>query len=274
MPVSCPTSLCPRRVYLSTHARLLHFAKPWCNIQVEIARASARSVRVLVLGYNFLMNRVSIHIDGANFYLLALKPFGIKDANFDYEKFALMLANGREIVPRGKRLYIGTVPERVGDPKSKAAVSRQTSLFTRLHSTHWETRTSIHKKKFETIMVDNRVQDWESLLQKGINSFAFEKYVEKGIDVKLATDLVVGAVDNQYDTALVVSSDTDLIPAIDWIRSRGKKVEYVGFSIPHPMDHKKDIKPTVAMIDRTDAPSRILIESDIRNLIMGQQPLI
>jgi len=219
------------------------------------------------------VSRVSIHIDGANFYLLALKPLGIKDANFDYEKFILMLANGRDVAPHGKRFYIGTVPEREGDLKSKAAVSRQTSLFTRFRTGKWELRTSIHKKKVETIFVDDKVEDWKNLLQKGVASFTFEKYREKGVDVKLATDLIVGAIDNQYDTALVVSSDTDLIPAIDWVRSRGKKVEYVGFSIPHPTNPRKDIKPTVAMVDRTDAPSRILIESDIRNLVIGQQPL-
>ena len=33
-----------------------------------------------------------------------------------------------------------------------------------------------------------------------------------------------------YDTAILVSSDTDLIPAIKYIRYRGKKLEYVGFS--------------------------------------------
>ncbi|MFH1193076.1 MAG: NYN domain-containing protein [Candidatus Jorgensenbacteria bacterium] len=215
------------------------------------------------------MNRVSIHIDGANFYLLALKPFGIQDANFDYENFVLMLANGRNIVPHGKRFYIGTVPEREGDLKSKAAVSRQTSLFTRFRDGGWELRKSKHKKKIETILVDDRVEDWGNLLQKGVSSFTFERYREKGIDVKLAIDLIVGAIDNQYDTALVVSSDTDLIPAIDWVRSRGKKIEYVGFSIPHPTNPKKDIKPTVAMVDRTDAPSRILIESDIKSFVIG-----
>ncbi|MBI2278993.1 MAG: NYN domain-containing protein [Candidatus Brennerbacteria bacterium] len=220
------------------------------------------------------MNKVSIHIDGANFYLLALKPLGIQDANFDYEKFVLMLANGRDIISLGKRFYIGTVPEREGDLKSKAAVSRQTSLFTRLRGGRWEIKTSIHKKKIEKIQVDDRVVDWENLLQKGVSSFTFEKYREKGIDVKLATDLIVGAVDDQYDTALIVSSDTDLIPAIDWVRSRGKKVEYVGFSIPHPTNPRKDIKPTVAMVDRTDAPSRILIESDIKSLIIGQQSIL
>lgn len=220
------------------------------------------------------MNRVSIHIDGANFYLLALKPFGIKDASFDYENFVFMLANGRNIAPHGKRFYIGTVPEKEGDIKSKEAVSRQTSLFTRFRDGGWELKTSIHKRKIETIFVDDRVDDWENLQKKGVASFTFERYREKGIDVKLATDLIVGAVDDQYDTALVVSSDTDLIPAIDWVRSRGKKVEYVGFSISHPTDPKKDIKPTIAMVDRTDAPSRILIERDIKSLIIGQQSLL
>ena len=42
-------------------------------------------------------------------------------------------------------------------------------------------------------------------------------------------------------------------------------------SIPHPSDHRKDIKPMVAMIDRTDAPSRIIMESDVKSLVIGQQ---
>jgi len=56
------------------------------------------------------------------------------------------------------------------------------------------------------------------------------KIREKGTDVKIAVDLIVGAVDNLYDTAILVSSDTDLIPAIRYIKYCGKKLEYVGFS--------------------------------------------
>lgn len=216
------------------------------------------------------MNRVSVYIDGANFYLTALKPLGIKDVNFDYEKLVSVLVDGRNISHFGKRFYIGTVSEKEGDINSKAAVSRQTALFSRLRNEEWEIRTSIHKKKIETILVDDKVEDYEKFQSMGISSFTFEKYREKGIDVKLATDLIVGAIDDQYDIAVIVSSDTDLIPAIDWVRSRGKRVEYVGFSIPHPINPKKDIKPTVAMVDRTDAPSRILIEKDIKNMTMGQ----
>jgi len=55
-------------------------------------------------------------------------------------------------------------------------------------------------------------------------------YKEKGTDVKIAVDLIVGAVDNIYDTAILVSSDTDLIPAIRYIKYKKKKLEYVGFA--------------------------------------------
>ncbi len=37
---------------------------------------------------------------------------------------------------------------------------------------------------------------------------------EKGVDVQIAIDLVIGAAENHFDTAIIVSSDTDLIPAI------------------------------------------------------------
>lgn len=53
---------------------------------------------------------------------------------------------------------------------------------------------------------------------------------EKGTDVRIAVDLVVGAIDNLYDSAILVSSDTDLIPALDYVKYKKKNIEYVGFS--------------------------------------------
>ncbi len=54
---------------------------------------------------------------------------------------------------------------------------------------------------------------------------------EKGVDVKLAIDLVIGAAEDLYDIAIVISSDTDLIPAIKYVlNGKNKKVEYVGFA--------------------------------------------
>ena len=43
---------------------------------------------------------------------------------------------------------------------------------------------------------------------------------EKGIDVALAIDIVAMGMDNAYDAAILVSSDTDLLPAIEAIVAR------------------------------------------------------
>jgi len=52
---------------------------------------------------------------------------------------------------------------------------------------------------------------------------------EKGVDMQIAVDMVRGAIKNEYDTAYLFSSDTDLIPAIKTAREEGKKVVYVAF---------------------------------------------
>lgn len=48
---------------------------------------------------------------------------------------------------------------------------------------------------------------------------------EKGIDVLLALAMVMGAIHDEYDVAVLMSSDTDLIPAIDQVITIGKRVE-------------------------------------------------
>jgi dipeptidase E len=98
-----------------------------------------------------------------------------------------------------------------------------------------------------------------------IPKIQFQRFREKGIDVKLATDLITGAMDDRYDTAIVVSSDADLIPAIDWVRHRAKKkVEYIGFSIPDLTDERNSTRPLLSMISKTDV-QRTLVETDLRN---------
>lgn len=86
-------------------------------------------------------------------------------------------------------------------------------------------------------------------------------YHEKGVDVRMAVDLLVGAYEDHYDTAILVSSDTDLIPAIIKVRTMGKKVEYVGFS------HK----PSHALITHSDI-RRLLTKEDINPFIRIEEP--
>jgi len=58
-------------------------------------------------------------------------------------------------------------------------------------------------------------------------------YVEKAVDVKLAINLVMMARNNDYDVAYLITSDSDLVPAVDMVRDIGKEVVYVYFYDKH-----------------------------------------
>ena len=55
-------------------------------------------------------------------------------------------------------------------------------------------------------------------------------YHEKGVDVRIAVDMVVGAYENEFDTVILISSDTDLIPAVENVVKKKKKIEYIGLT--------------------------------------------
>jgi uncharacterized LabA/DUF88 family protein len=84
-----------------------------------------------------------------------------------------------------------------------------------------------------------------------------DEYHEKGVDVQIATDILIGAYENLYDAAVLVSSDTDLIPALAKVRSMKKKIEYIGFS------HK----PSYGLITHSDI-RRLLTKDDIQPLLL------
>ena len=208
------------------------------------------------------MIKVSLLIDGGNFYHLVLKKMGISERDFDFDKFAdFLIGEERSVSNAGKRYYIGTVREKEGDQRSKDLMAKQTSFFARLKASRWEIKTSKLRTRLEEIVIDQRVQDYKKIQKLGITSVKLERQREKGIDVKLATDLIVGAVDNQYDVVILLSSDGDLLPAIDWFRNRyHKKIEYVGFSIIDPKDSKNNTKPLLSMITKTDIQRTLTVE--------------
>lgn len=159
----------------------------------------------MAIGAAFKNHRVLILIDGSNFYHRA-QEIGVSTfVRFDHHRFAEWLAEGREIVD--KIYYTGVIRKNPGDPNSPKLVSDQQRLFAHLES----------PAQGFTVFRGHVMK------QPG-------QYKEKGVDVKIAVDIVLKAVKNQYDTVILVSSDTDLIPAIEAIKEFGKRVEYVGFS--------------------------------------------
>lgn len=100
------------------------------------------------------------------------------------------------------------------------------------------------------------------VIKKGNFLFNSDGYHEKGVDVKLAVDLLVGAYDDLWDTAIIISSDSDLNPAIKKVKHLKKNVEYVGFS------HN----PCYSL-QKVSSLSRLLIREDLDEFIVPQLSL-
>jgi len=148
-------------------------------------------------------HRVSVYIDGSNLYH-KLKSLDISNTtNFNYKGLCEYLARNRNII--SLRYYTGAVKAKAGDSQSQQLRRRQQKLFSNLQNQGFEISRGYIMKNNET-------------------------YHEKGVDVKIAIDILIGAYDNLYDTAILLSSDTDLIPAIKKVRELGKNIEYIGFA--------------------------------------------
>jgi uncharacterized LabA/DUF88 family protein len=57
------------------------------------------------------------------------------------------------------------------------------------------------------------------------------KREQKEVDVAMACEMVVHALRNSYDIAIVVSGDQDFVPAIQHVQAAGKRVEVAAFGI-------------------------------------------
>lgn len=53
--------------------------------------------------------------------------------------------------------------------------------------------------------------------------------VEKGVDTAIATDMIRLAWEAAYEVAVVVSSDRDLVPAVEYLDTKARKVIQAGF---------------------------------------------
>ncbi len=141
--------------------------------------------------------RVMIFIDGSNLYHVLAQNCGRYDLVFD--KFTAKLGNGRPVV----RTYYYNIRQ---DPSFNPVASQEQEKFlTALFETpYFEVRLGVHRRHGDQM-------------------------VEKGVDVMMATDIVVGAFRDIYDTAIVVSGDGDFYPAMQAAKDLGKHIEVVAF---------------------------------------------
>lgn len=149
------------------------------------------------------MNRILIQFDGSNFYNRVKNlTKEVHLTNFNYSGLAKEITRTQDLEIT---YYVGEVRKRLNDLKSEVLYANQQSLFSHLRSQGIKI-----KMGYLLLHPDGH-------------------FHEKGVDVQIAVDMVKSSLNDEYDSFYLISSDTDLLPAIEVVREKGKKVVYVGF---------------------------------------------
>lgn len=154
-----------------------------------------------------MTKRAIVFIDGNNFY------FRLKDLtsqfsgkfsllDFDFRKFAEWLIQPNNLIEI--RYYLGALRRQKNNKKSEEMYADQQRLFRKLQS--------------QSIIIT-----LGQLIQHPDKTFH-----EKGVDVRLAVEMIRFAREDKYDQAYLISSDTDLVAAVEEVQSFGRAVQYVG----------------------------------------------
>lgn len=156
-------------------------------------------------------SRALVFIDGNNFYyrlkgITSSKEGIFKLLDFDYRGFSQNLVKDKELIE--VRYYVGAVKRQNGLNREKSE---------KLYASQQKLIAKLQQQNIPTIL--------GTLIQHPDKVFH-----EKGVDVKIAVEMIRFAREDKYDIVYLLSSDTDLVPAVEEVKSFGKKVCYVGVS--------------------------------------------
>ena len=145
------------------------------------------------------MSRVCVFIDGSNLYF-ALKRNN-KMTRVDYYQFSLAMAgSSRKLI---RTYYYNAV----------------------FDSTHFSDKAKSQQSFFDSL---DRTPYLELRLGRIIQNREGHR-MEKGVDVRMAADMVYYAARDFYDTAIVVTEDQDFAPPMSLVKELGKHVELAVF---------------------------------------------
>ena len=183
--------------------------------------------------------RAMIFIDGSNFYH-GMKKQGLSSMELDYAEFSRKLVLDRKWLET--RYYVGRVKQE-GDT---TRYRKQQKFLHRLNSfghvsyflgrvERREVKGSARKLKGWLDALPNRVDvsipsEIVEELRK-VASIDSVTWVEKAVDVMIATDMVSMAYEDKYDIAYLLSADGDFTHAIKKVRDTNRKV-FVASPVP------------------------------------------
>lgn len=152
--------------------------------------------------------RVMVFIDGANLYM-GIKHGLKQDKMVNVEALAQNLVGNRELI----RIYYYNTPTPSQDPDEQKANQK---FLARLG---WIDNLQV---RLGRIMPRVYIVECPKCKEK----VEYKTHIQKGVDTRIAIDMVSLAVSEAYDVAVLVSGDSDLAEAVNFIREHThKKVE-------------------------------------------------
>lgn len=161
------------------------------------------------------MTRVAVFIDYQNVYHGVREAFGgshFTDGQVEPGRLGVKLTDlGRPVDPARQLGYVKVFR---GEPSAKHSRSGQAACHRQV--SRWNAQAGVKcitrpLKYYRTGTLPNGTPTYEAQ--------------EKGIDVLLALHLVMGAMRDEYDVAVLVTADSDLIPAVETVFELGKRCE-------------------------------------------------
>ncbi len=166
------------------------------------------------------MPKTILYIDGENlknYIKTVLRKDGVKEKDLNIENFNLLLLFDnplKGIKISENRYYSAKLHYSEKTPrKSKEIILKQRVQ-----------KNNLEKQNIKFIIGGN-VRSQEI----SVNGKKKAVFREKGVDVKIAVDLVTNACDKIIKTAILCSSDSDLQPAVKEAMKRGIEIIYLGF---------------------------------------------
>lgn len=149
-------------------------------------------------------NRCAIFIDGA--YLAKVLKCKFEELRIDFEKFSKEIAGDVEIL---RTYYYHCMPYQddppTSDQKDKFA-KMDTFIYTLRKLNRYEVRLG-------------------KLVRRFCDNCRCEKYEQKRVDVLMAVDLVQLSATHQIDRAILVTDDSDFVPAVDVAKNHGVLIQ-------------------------------------------------
>jgi len=152
-----------------------------------------------------VQKRVSVYIDGANFYygLKTINP-RYSDVFFDFEKFVIQIIGRDNLIT----IYYYNAP--LKENFNKWVYWNQMKLFSRLRKI----------PKCEVVLCKR---------QKRVDRDEQEYYIIKGDDIHLSLDMLRDACKDRCDKSILVSGDGDFTQLVDYVKKEGKEVDVYAF---------------------------------------------